>query len=231
MDKEAFTGRAQAYTKARPGYPVEAVEYIRSLVPTGAVFADIGAGTGKFTELIAKHGYSIFAVEPNGDMRAELVKTLAPFPNATIVEGTAENTTLTKNSVDVITNAQALNRIDIDAFRAECDRIGRQNPIVFTLFNIEKGKESGRYNKSTDALYFNPTVMEFPNPVIFSREMWLLYYLSMEGVPFPSDPGYESYTAELNEKFNSDSIDGVLRLELVTRVYSERDVCTFKRSP
>ena len=105
MNNEAFTGRAQAYTIARPGYPDEAIRYIRSLVPTDALFADIGAGTGKFTELIAMHGYSIFAVEPNDDMRAELVKTLAPFPNATIVEGTAENTTLSENSVDVITNA------------------------------------------------------------------------------------------------------------------------------
>ena len=50
MNTEAFTGRAQAYMKARPSYPDEAMEYIYGLAPMGAVFADIGAGTGKFTK-------------------------------------------------------------------------------------------------------------------------------------------------------------------------------------
>ena len=31
MSIEAFTGRAQAYTKARPGYPGEAIKYIQEL--------------------------------------------------------------------------------------------------------------------------------------------------------------------------------------------------------
>ena len=53
MNTEAFTGKAQAYTNARPGYPDEATEYICSLVKPDAVFADVGAGTGKFTSLIA----------------------------------------------------------------------------------------------------------------------------------------------------------------------------------
>ena len=92
MNTDAFTNRAQAYTKARPGYPDEAIEYIRTLVPQRAIFADVGAGTGKFTELIARHGYEVFAVEPNADMLEQLAITLAPFPNTKIFDGTAEAT-------------------------------------------------------------------------------------------------------------------------------------------
>jgi 16S rRNA A1518/A1519 N6-dimethyltransferase RsmA/KsgA/DIM1 with predicted DNA glycosylase/AP lyase activity len=84
MITEQFTGRAQAYVKARPGYPDEAMEYIYNLSPQGAVFADIGAGTGKFTELLARYENEIFAIEPNADMREQLVITLAPFPNTKI---------------------------------------------------------------------------------------------------------------------------------------------------
>lgn len=222
MNIEAFTGRAQAYTKARPGYPDEAMEYIRKLVPPDAVFADIGAGTGKFTELLARYGYEIFAVEPNADMREQLAITLASFPNTKIVDGTAEATALPDHSVDVITSAQTLNRVDIDAFQIECQRICKLHPFVITLFNDDHGKVNPRYKKSTGALYKNPVVREFSNPVFFTRDKWLLYYASMEGVPLPSDSGYEAHTAEMNTIFNRDNVDGVLQLNQVTRVYSER---------
>jgi len=84
MNTENFSGKAQAYAAARPGYPDEAIEYIRSLVRQDAVFADVGAGTGKFTELIARHGYEVFAVEPNDDMRKQLEITLKPYINVKI---------------------------------------------------------------------------------------------------------------------------------------------------
>ena len=224
MNKEEFTDRGGAYTKARPGYPDEAMEYIRSLVPANAVVADIGAGTGKFTELLARHGYKIYAVEPNSDMREQLIITLAGVSNTTVVDGSAEATTLFDDSVDVITCAQALNWFDIDKFKIECRRIGKGNPMVISLYNSEVGKDysTSRYAKSTGALYKNPVVMEFPNPVFFTRDRWQLYFLSMAGVPLESDPGYETYMDEINSVFERDSVDGILRLDLITRVYSEK---------
>ena len=222
MNTEAFTGRAQAYTIARPGYPETAIEYIRSLAPPDAVFADIGAGTGKFTELLARHGYKIFAVEPNADMREQLAITLAPFPRAKIVEGSAEATALPDRCADAIANAQALNRFDTEAFRSECRRIGRDNPVVITVYNDDETKNSARYKKSTGALYRNPAIREFPNPVYYTREKWLLYYASMEGVPTESDPGYREYFAEMNGKFDRENADGILCENLITVVYCER---------
>jgi SAM-dependent methyltransferase len=224
MGIDAFTGRAEAYVKARPGYPSEAMEYIYSLAPAGAVFADVGAGTGIFTALIARYGCEIFAVEPNADMLEQLIVTLAPYPKAKIVDGKAEATTLADHSVDVITNAQALNRFDLDKFKIECLRIGKPNPLVISVYNAneETGKNSPRYKKSTGAFYKSPDIREFPNPLFFTRDKWLLYYLSMEGVPQKGDAGYDAYIAELNETFDRDNVDGVLRLNQVTVVYSER---------
>jgi ubiquinone/menaquinone biosynthesis C-methylase UbiE len=222
MNIEAFTGRAQAYTSSRPGYPDEAIEYIRKLVPPNAVFADIGAGTGKLTTLLAKFGNEIFAVEPNANMREQLTINLASFSNIKIINGTAEATTLPNNSVDVITNAQALNRFDLDAFRAECLRVGKPNFIVISIYNDDEANNSSRYKKSTGVFYRNPAVREFPNPVFFTRDKWLLYHASMEGVPQEFDSVYEEYTAELNDIFNRDNVDGILRLALITNVYSER---------
>ena len=223
-----FSGRAQAYAQARPGYPEAAIEYICSLIPKDAVIADIGAGTGKFAEPVARCGYEIFAVEPDADMREQLAAVLAQYPNAKIVDGAAEATMLPDHSVDVISSAQALNWFDIDAFRLECKRIGKPNPFIITLFNYEPAyvddKSHGikRYDITTSKLYSNPVKREFQNPILFDRNIWLLYHLSMAGVPFPGDPGYETYTAGLIEQFNRSSVGGILRHELVTRVYSER---------
>ena len=222
MMTEQFTGRAEAYVKARPGYPDEAVDYIYKLAPSGAAFADIGAGTGKFTELLARYGNEIFAVEPNADMRGQLVIALANFPNVKTFDGTAEATKIPGNSADVIVNAQALNKFDINAFRAECQRIGKPDAVAVSLWNGEEGEGLGNYDKSIKAFYRNPIVREFPNPVMFTRERWHLYHSSMAGVPREFEPGYEEYTAELNEIFNRDSADGMLRHNLRTVVYSEK---------
>ena len=154
-------------------------------------------------------------------MREQLAITLAPFPNAKIIDGSAEATKLPLNCVDVITNAQSLRRFDIDMFRAECIRISKPNPIVITVFNGGNEAYTG-YEKATGILYQNPDVRTFLNPLYFTREKWHLYYASMEGVPLENDKGYEAWTKELNEKFDCDNVDGVLRIDEVTYVYSER---------
>lgn len=231
MNIEAFTNRAQAYAEARPGYPVETVDYICGLVPPNAVFADIGAGTGKFTEMIARRGYEVFAVEPNADMREQLTITLSPFPNAKIVDGAAEVMNLPDNSVDVITNAQALRRFGLDKFRAECLRIGKPNILVITVFNDgdkvyadyrPADKISAGYEQVTGLFYRNPDIRKFPNPFYFTRDKWIIYNSSMEGVPLEGDKGYEAYNAELNEIFDRSNADGVVCLNQMTYVFSEQ---------
>ncbi|MCL2406008.1 MAG: class I SAM-dependent methyltransferase [Defluviitaleaceae bacterium] len=224
MSLEAFTGRAQAYTKSRPSYPVEAIGYISEIMPQNTIIADIGAGTGKFTELLAIHNYELYAIEPNADMREQLTIALATFPNVKIIDATAEATTLANQSIDVITCAQALNRVDINMFRTECRRIGRANPLVISLYNYERDKTHSvlRYEKSTTAFYKNPIIREFPNPIYFTRDRWLQYHLSMEGVPQKSDAEHEAYFAQLNEIFDQSNENGVLLLDFVTNVYAER---------
>ena len=222
MNTDQFTGRTQAYVKARPSYPNEAMEYIYNLAPPNAVFADVGAGTGKFTELLARYGNEILAVEPNNDMREQLILTLAPFPNTKIFDGTAEVTKLPDKSVDIIVCAQSLNKFDIEAFRVECQRISKSNPFVITLWNNEQGEKYGNYSKSTNALYKNPIIREFPNPVYYTRDNWVMYHTSMAGVPMEFEQGHEAYMAKFIEIFDRDNVDGVYRHDFVTVVYSEK---------
>ena len=228
MNTKGFTGKAQAYAAARPGYPDEAIDYIRSLVPPNAVFADIGAGTGKFTEFIARCGYEVIAVEPNADMREQLAVTLAPFPNVTIINSTAESTPLPDHTIDVITCSQSLGWLDLNAFREECHRIGKPGVIVISLFNKSYGDnhtlKSHRFSseQASDLFFVNPVIRKFPNPVLYTRERWIQSKISISDSPRPSDPGYNEFIAEANAIFDRDSVDGYLHTNFVTTVYSER---------
>lgn len=223
MNTENFTGKAEDYAFGRPGYPKEAFDYICSLVPQDAVFTDIGAGTGKFTVELAKRDYSVFAVEPNADMRGQLEIALAPFSNVLIMDGTAEVTKLSEHSVDVITVAHALHWFDLDAFRTECNRILKPNGLIIAIYNLTPSGEMIAISKETvDTFFTNPTVNEFSNPMDYTRDKWLAYIASQDNNPLPLDPEYKAHIASINEFFDRNSVDGLLHLDRVTKVYSER---------
>ena len=69
---EKFTGKADAYSAARPGYPKEFVDYLCENVGinSGSTVADIGSGTGKFSVELLKIGAETYCIEPNDDMRS-----------------------------------------------------------------------------------------------------------------------------------------------------------------
>nr|WP_308741989.1 class I SAM-dependent methyltransferase [uncultured Anaerocolumna sp.] len=225
MNIENFTGKAEAYAIGRPGYPKSAIEYICSLVPQDAVLADIGAGTGKFTVTLAERGYSVYAVEPNADMRRQLAITLAPYTNVSIMEGTAEATALPDGSVDILTVTHALHWFNLDAFRVECNRIVKPGGLVIAIYNHVPGREMTDFCKQTVDMFFtNPTTWTFPNPMEYTRDNWLAYIASLDDSPLPNDPRYDTYIAALNATYDRDSVNGLLRCDRVTKVYSERIV-------
>lgn len=166
MNIDNFTNRAEAYAKGRPGYTDESVKQIIELAPENAVFADIGAGTGKLTKKLADEGCMVYAVEPNADMREQMGKELAIYKNVTIFDGTAEHTKIPDNSVDVITVAHALHWFDIDAFKAEYKRILKENGFVVVVYNHIPGKEENDFcRRAVDKLFENPKIWSFENPI------------------------------------------------------------------
>lgn len=223
MNIDNFTNRAEAYAKGRPGYPKEAIDKIMEFVSPKTVFADIGAGTGKFTEEFAKQGCVIYAVEPNEDMRKQLMNTLQPYANVKTIEGTAEATTLSDHSVDIITVAHALHWFQLDTFRTECQRIIKPGGLLMVIYNHVPGKEMTDFGrKAVDNFLSDPMIWSFDNPIRYTWENWLAYISSQDDSPLPDDPGYETHVAALKESFERDSTDGLLCCDRVTKIYCER---------
>ncbi|HEY7106688.1 MAG TPA: methyltransferase domain-containing protein, partial [Acidimicrobiia bacterium] len=97
-----FGAEADAYERARPSYPPDAVAWIVEAlgITGGREVADVAAGTGKFTRLIEPTGAWIVAVEPVEGMRVRL-------PRLPTAAATAERLPFRDESVDAITVAQA----------------------------------------------------------------------------------------------------------------------------
>jgi len=196
------------------------------MVSPSAVFADIGAGTGKFAINIAERGYSIFAVEPNADMRNQCMVTLSKYNNAEIINGTAETTTLSDHSVDVITVAHALHWFNLKNFDQECKRIIKPGGLIVIIYNILPGPNGTNMQniskQVTDEFFHNPTISEFSNPMDYNRNTWLAYIASQDDNPLPNDPGYAEHAAKINKDFDCNSVNGILHFDRITKVYSER---------
>jgi SAM-dependent methyltransferase len=109
VDPLAATGFARAameYERARPGYAAEAVAWVaeRSGLGPDTTVVDVGAGTGKWTRLLAGTGARVIAVEPVAEMR-ELLEAVLPGVQA--LDGRAEDLPVADGSARLVTAAQA----------------------------------------------------------------------------------------------------------------------------
>ena len=137
---ERFSDRVDNYVKFRPSYPAEAIDCLieNTHIAGQATAADIGSGTGKFTELLLERGFSVYAVEPNANMRAAAEKALTSFSNFHSVNGSAEETSLSDDLVDVITVATAFHWFDRDKCKPEFQRIlkcGGKTALVWNNYD------------------------------------------------------------------------------------------------
>lgn len=113
---------AADYERVRPSYPTRALAVLADALDLkpGKRVADLGAGTGKFTRLLALTGAQVVAVEPVAAMRERLTEIL---PQVSAVPGVAEATGLPTACVDAVVAAQAWHWFDGPAALREIERI------------------------------------------------------------------------------------------------------------
>ncbi len=129
-----FTAGADAYERARPSYPPDAVAALGATLglAAGRTVLELGAGTGKLTRLLAPSGARVLAVEPVEAMRAKLLETV---PSVALAEGTAEEIALPNASVDAVVVAQAFHWFDAIRALSEVHRVLRPGGRIALVFN------------------------------------------------------------------------------------------------
>ena len=242
---EKFNGLAEIYTTGRPTY---ADKFLADLYETfgfsaKSVLADIGSGTGKFAKQMIERGSYVYCIEPNEDMRKQLIKQLEKYENSCIIEGDAANTTLPDHSVDFITVAQAFHWFDTKLFKNECNRIIKEDGRIFLIWNIRdmnlgltqesydiykkycpefKGfgggiqKDDTRIKVLFDDQYER---LEYDNPLLYDRDKFINRSLLGSYSLKQNDVDYGNYINELELLFDKYSNNDVIIMPNKTIVY------------
>ena len=239
---QKFSGKADVYQKARPGYSPELFACLKQDfgVGPGSVVADVGSGTGILSRQLLELGAKVYAVEPNQDMRQIAEQELGEEEGFVSMEATAEHTSLAEGSVDFVFAASAFHWFDPVAFKAECQRILKPVGRVFLIWNesqltddlkegrnaiFEKysGKPMGSHKQKPGVKeeFFGGEVGElhFPNPSTYDRERFVRRALSSSYALTETDEHYEAFVAELGKLFDLYAVDGLITMPQETVLY------------
>lgn len=127
----SFAGVSDAYDRARPSYPPEAVGFLLGSNPCSVL--EVGAGTGKFTDVLLEAGHDVTATDPLAEMLQHL--RLRRGDCRTLV-ASAEDLPVATRSVDAVVAAQAFHWFDPVAALSEMARTLKPEGVIGLIWNV-----------------------------------------------------------------------------------------------
>jgi len=154
-----FSARAAAYAAYRPDYPAALFAYLAGLVARHHLAWDCATGSGQAALGLAPHFTRVVAT----DASAAQLAHARPHPRVEYHVALADASGLAAGSADLVTVAQALHWLDLDAFYAEARRVLAPGGAlaVWTygdcvLREPALDRVVGRYNEETVGPYWMP---------------------------------------------------------------------------
>lgn len=242
--KQVYSNKAEKYARYRWDYDQQAIDSIFAISGLGedGCIADIGAGTGILTRHLVGRARTIYAVEPNFEMRSWLQTELAQCQACHVIDGSAEATGLPDHSVDLVTIAQAIHWFNPEEARKELRRILIPGGWLAVLRNISTQDE---INQAASELHRAEYGFEGMQAAVRMNWKPLIYYygngrfqrirfcfafkqnferflgslLSTAGMPDESHPRYHSLEQAARAIFDRFSIDGQMEVQGETELY------------
>jgi SAM-dependent methyltransferase len=136
----SFGLAAAEYARHRPGYPDAAVEWALRPVRSRKVVRvlDLAAGTGRLTEALQRADVSVIAVEPDPQMRAEMLRTVF---GVAVLSGSGEDIPLPGERVDAVLVGQALHWFDQERALPEIARVLKPGGVFAALRNDDDHRQ------------------------------------------------------------------------------------------
>jgi ubiquinone/menaquinone biosynthesis C-methylase UbiE len=240
-----FSNRVADYSRCRPAYPDALLTVLQREIGLShaSIIADIGSGTGISSELLLRSGGTVFAVEPNAEMRRAAEARLGSEPRFRSVAARAEATTLADRSVDAVTAGQAFHWFALREARAEFIRILRPGGMAALFWNTRRTEGSpflSAYERllrqfGTDYLQVDHRNVSapdlraffgdgyearvFPNVQVFDFDGLRGRLLSSSYAPGPQHPDHARMLAALRQLFDAHHEHGFVRMEYDTELF------------
>jgi SAM-dependent methyltransferase len=140
--QDLFSNHAACYARARPRYSSELFAYLATLVPQRKLAWDVGTGNGQAAIGLAEHFELVIATDASAGQIAHAI----PHQRVEYRVATAEAADLEPGSVDLVTVAQALHWLNLDAFYANVRRVARPHGVIaawcYTLPRVSDGVDA-----------------------------------------------------------------------------------------
>ena len=155
--KDHFSRQSAAYSRYRPAYPPQLVEFVAAQAPARRAAADCATGNGQAAVALAAHFDLVLAV----DGSASQLSRARPHPRVRYAAGLAERLPLRDGSVDLVAAAQAAHWFDFARFHAECRRVLAPGGVV-ALWTYEKFRTDAAVDAVIDDFYANVVGDDWP---------------------------------------------------------------------
>lgn len=208
--KDNFSAQAKDYSKFRPIYPPEMIEYVVSFVKQKGSALDVATGNGQLAKELAKYFKQVYAT----DMSEKQIENAEHANNIIYKVEPAEKTDFEDKTFELITVAQAIHWFDFDAFYKEVKRLLKPDGIFAVL-----GYGLFQTNEHTHKIlshFYHDIIGPYWDP---ERR-----YLdeNYETIPFPFDE-LEVKKFEANFNWNIEQLTGYLETWSAVQHYKKKN--------
>jgi SAM-dependent methyltransferase len=152
-----FSRQSAAYSRYRPGYPPELIEFVASHAPARGLALDCATGNGQAAVALAEHFAVVLAVDGSCSQLARA----QPRSRVHYAASLAERLPVRDRSVDLVVAAQAVHWFDFDRFHAECRRVLVPGGVV-AVWTYEKFRVGADVDAVIDDFYGNVVGTDWP---------------------------------------------------------------------
>src|SRR5262245_3297721 len=148
--KDHFSRQSAAYSRHRPGYPDELIEFVVASAPDRALAIDCATGNGQAALQLAPHFDSVLAVDGSETQIANARK----HARVRYAVATAECLPVPSGIASLVVAAQAVHWFDFDRYYAECRRVLKPRGVVaawtYELFRFDSALDAMLYDFYAD---------------------------------------------------------------------------------
>lgn len=124
--KDHFSERAAGYASHRPHYTKELARWLAGIAPAKGLAWDVGCGSGQLSTLLGDEFSAVIAT----DASSAQIEQGEAHPHVEYRTEPAEKSSLEDRSADLITVAQAVHWMNLDAFYMEARRVARSGAAL-----------------------------------------------------------------------------------------------------